>query len=65
MSEKFAYGHSNNISGSFTVMQNNISLGMNVNSPYNYDKLPSMGISPPHSYPSPTNTRLVARFNMT
>lgn len=59
MSDKFSYGHSSNAGNSFTVMQNNnmaISLGMGVNSPYNYDKLPSMGISPPHNYSSPTST---------
>lgn len=60
MSDKFSYGHSSNAAGpSFTVMQNNnmgINLGMGVNSPYSYDKLPSMGISPPHNYSSPTNT---------
>lgn len=58
MSDKFAYGHSSG-SGSFSVMQNNnisISLGMGVTSPYNYDKLPTMGLSPPHSYSSPPNT---------
>jgi one cut domain, family member 1 (hepatocyte nuclear factor 6) len=58
MSDKFAYGHGN--SSSFTVMQNNgmgINLGgMGVQSPYNYDKLPSMSISPPHSYSPPTNS---------
>ncbi|RZF42362.1 hypothetical protein LSTR_LSTR004170, partial [Laodelphax striatellus] len=58
MSDKFAYGHTGNVSGSFTVMQNNglnnIGLGMGVNSPYGYDKLPSMGMSPPHHY-SPNN----------
>lgn len=58
MSDKFAYGHTGNVSGSFTVMQNNglnnIGLGMGVNSPYSYDKLPSMGMSPPHHY-SPNN----------
>lgn len=59
MSDKFSYGHSSNASGSFAVMPNNnmgIGLGMNVNSPYSYDKLPSMGMSPPHNYSSPTNT---------
>ncbi|KAJ6634467.1 One cut domain family member 2, partial [Pseudolycoriella hygida] len=59
MSDKFAYGHTSNVTGSFTVMQNNgmgISLGLNVNSPYSYDKLPTMGMSPPHNYSSPTNT---------
>ncbi|XP_071449221.1 hepatocyte nuclear factor 6 [Hetaerina americana] len=58
MSDKFAYGHAGNVSGSFTVMQNNglgnLGLGMGVNSPYGYDKLPSMGMSPPH-YASPNN----------
>nr|CAD7423469.1 unnamed protein product [Timema monikensis] len=51
MSDKFAYGHASNVSGSFTVMQNNglsnIGLSMGVNSPY-------MGMSPPHHY-SPNN----------
>lgn len=59
MSDKFAYGHTSNVTGSFTVMQNNgmgIGLGLNVNSPYSYDKLPNMGMSPPHNYSSPTNT---------
>lgn len=59
MSDKFAYGHGSNISGTFTVMPSNnvdVSLGMGVQSPYAYDKLPSMGISPPHSYSSPTGT---------
>lgn len=59
MSDKFAYGHASNVSGSFTVMQNNglgnIGLSMGVNSPYSYDKLPSMGMSPPHHYSSPNN----------
>lgn len=58
MSDKFAYGHTGNVSGSFTVMQNNglnnMGLSMGVNSPYSYDKLPSMGMSPPHHY-SPNN----------
>ncbi|XP_070504946.1 hepatocyte nuclear factor 6 isoform X4 [Chironomus tepperi] len=35
MSDKFAYGHGH---------------GLGVNSPYTYDKSPSMDISPPHSY---------------
>ncbi|KAL5236634.1 hypothetical protein ACI65C_004044 [Semiaphis heraclei] len=52
MSDKFVYGHSNNVSGSFTVMQNNIGgMGMVVNSPYTYDK---MGMHSPNHY-SPTN----------
>ncbi|XP_063218643.1 one cut domain family member 2 [Bacillus rossius redtenbacheri] len=50
MSDKFAYGHAGNVSGSFTVMQNNglgnMGLGMSVGSPY-------MGMSPPHHYSSP------------
>lgn len=62
MSDKFSYGHSSNAAGpSFTVMQNNnmgINLGMGVNSPYTYDKMPSMGISPPHNYSSPTHNSL-------
>ncbi|CAB0038405.1 unnamed protein product [Trichogramma brassicae] len=46
-----------NVSGSFAVMQNNglanIGLGGMAGSPYGYDKLPSMGMSPPHNYASP------------
>lgn len=61
MSDKFAYGHASNVSGSFTVMQNNglglgIGLGVNVNSGYTYDKISSMGMTPPHNYSSPNNT---------
>ncbi|KAL7646857.1 UNVERIFIED_CONTAM: hypothetical protein RMT77_002113 [Armadillidium vulgare] len=46
VSDKFAYGHSGNVSGSFTVMQNN-GLGnmLSMGSPYQYDKL---SMSPPH-----------------
>ncbi|XP_050527320.1 hepatocyte nuclear factor 6 [Daktulosphaira vitifoliae] len=55
MSDKFVYGHANNVAGSFTVMQNNIGLGMVVNSPYSYDK---MGMSP-NNY-SPTMHHLPA-----
>ncbi|XP_025196247.1 hepatocyte nuclear factor 6-like [Melanaphis sacchari] len=52
MSDKFVYGHSNNVSGSFTVMQNNIGgMGMVVNSPYTYEKL---GMHSPNHY-SPTH----------
>lgn len=53
MSDKFAYGHGNN--SNFQNNNMNINLGLNVNSPYHFDKLPSIGISPPHSYSSPTN----------
>lgn len=55
MSDKFSYGHGN-VSGSFTVMQNNglgIGLGLNVNTPY---AMPSMGMTPPHNYSSPGMT---------
>ncbi|XP_044580325.1 hepatocyte nuclear factor 6 isoform X2 [Cotesia glomerata] len=58
MSDKFVYGGhaAGGVSGSFAVMQNNglgnIGLGMG-SSPYTYDKLPPMGMSPPHNYPSP------------
>ncbi|XP_071521824.1 one cut domain family member 2-like isoform X26 [Panulirus ornatus] len=46
VSDKFAYGHTGNVSGSFTVMQNN-GLGnmLSMGSPYQYDKL---SMSPPH-----------------
>ncbi|CAG7830790.1 unnamed protein product [Allacma fusca] len=56
MSDKFSYGHAGNVAGSFTVMHNNglANLGMGVTSPYSYEKLSSMGMSPPH-YSSPTN----------
>lgn len=48
VSDRFAYGHPGNVSGSFTVMQNNGSLGnVNLNSPYHYDKS-HMSMSPPH-----------------
>lgn len=59
MSDKFSYGHSSNPNSSFVGIQNNnmgINMGMGVSSPYNYEKLPSMGMSPPHNYPSPTST---------
>lgn len=52
MSDKFSYGHSSGIS---QIQGQGISLCMGVNSPY-YDKLPTMGLSPPHNYSSPTNT---------
>ncbi|KAF2884881.1 hypothetical protein ILUMI_21300 [Ignelater luminosus] len=56
MSDKFAYGHASNVTGSFTVMQNNglgIGLGLgsvNVNTAYT---MPNMGMTPPHNYSSP------------
>lgn len=48
VSDKFAYGHSSNVTGSFTVMQHNIAMGIGVHSPYSYDKM----MSPPHPYSS-------------
>jgi len=54
MSDKFTYGHGGHVSGSFTLMQNN-GMGM-VHSPYTYDKLPSMGMSPSQLYSSPNNS---------
>lgn len=55
MSDKFAYGHGHGKSRIFKL--NNVKLwilkfllGLGVNSPYSYDKSPSMDISPPHSY---------------
>ncbi|XP_044256563.1 homeobox protein onecut-like isoform X2 [Tribolium madens] len=55
MSDKFAYGHAGNVTGSFTVMQNNslgigLGLGVNVNTAYS---MPTMGMTPPHNYSSP------------
>ncbi|XP_014249961.1 hepatocyte nuclear factor 6 isoform X3 [Cimex lectularius] len=54
VSDKFAYGHTtSSVNGSFTVMQNNgLGLSMGVNSPYGYDKLPSMSMSPHHYSPN-------------
>ncbi|KAG5331625.1 HNF6 factor, partial [Acromyrmex charruanus] len=58
MSDKFVYGGhaASGVTGSFAVMQNNglgnIGLGMG-GSPYAYDKLPTISMSPPHNYPSP------------
>lgn len=56
MSDKFAYGHASNVTGSFTVMQNNglgigLGLGVNVNTAYT---MPNMGMTPPHNYSSPS-----------
>ncbi|XP_060515839.1 hepatocyte nuclear factor 6 isoform X2 [Cylas formicarius] len=56
MSDKFAYGHASNVTGSFTVMQNNgigvsgIGIGLNANAPYT---MSNMGMTPPHNYSSP------------
>ena len=55
VSDKFAYGHAGSVSGSFTVMQNNLGLG------YGYDKMgvsshystPALGLGIPHSPLSP------------
>lgn len=52
VSDKFAYGHAGSVSGSFTVMQNNLGLG------YGYDKMshygtPPLGLGIPHSPLSP------------
>ncbi|CAG9828537.1 unnamed protein product [Diabrotica balteata] len=56
MSDKFAYGHASNVTGSFTVMQNNsisgINLGLGVNTNTNYT-MTNMGMTPPHNYSSP------------
>lgn len=56
MSDKFAYGHASNVTGSFTVMQSNglgigLGLGVNVNTSYT---MPNMGMTPPHNYSSPS-----------
>ena len=52
MGEKFTYSpivSSANVSGSFTVMQNNSLAQISLASPYSYDtKLVAMGMSPPH-----------------
>lgn len=58
MSDKFAYGHASNVTGSFTVMQNNslsgiglgLGVGVNSNTPYT---MTNMGMTPPHNYSSP------------
>lgn len=55
VSDKFAYGHAGSVSGSFTVMQNNLGLG------YGYEKMgvsshyptPALGLGIPHSPLSP------------
>nr|CAH7764332.1 unnamed protein product [Callosobruchus chinensis] len=60
MSDKFAYGgHTGNVTGTFTVMQNNsmsgIGLGIgvtNVNTSTPYT-MTNIGMTPPHSYSSP------------
>ncbi|KAG5900249.1 hypothetical protein JTB14_018230 [Gonioctena quinquepunctata] len=56
MSDKFAYGHASNVTGSFTVMQNNsigginLGLGVSASTPYT---MSNMGMTPPHNYSSP------------
>lgn len=47
VSDKFAYGHSSNVTGSFTIMQHNMAMGSH--SPYGYD---DKIMSPPHPYSS-------------
>jgi nuclear factor 6 (one cut domain family protein 1) len=58
MGEKFGYpvATTPNVTGSFTVMQNNSLAQISFASPYQYDtsKLASMGMSPPH-HPYQTN----------
>lgn len=54
MSDKFAYGHGHGkqhkMKLKFVHLKIYFILGLGVNSPYSYDKSPSMDISPPHSY---------------
>ncbi|CAG9816524.1 unnamed protein product [Phaedon cochleariae] len=58
MSDKFAYGHASNVTGSFTVMQNNsigginlgLGVGVSASTPYS---MTNMGMTPPHNYSSP------------
>nr|XP_023022258.1 homeobox protein onecut [Leptinotarsa decemlineata] len=58
MSDKFAYGHASNVTGSFTVMQNNsigginlgLGVGVSASTPYT---MTNMGMTPPHNYSSP------------
>jgi len=62
MSDKFSYTHSGNVTGSFTVLQNNglgLGLNMNVSSPYGYDKMSNLSISPPHHYSTSSHDDLV------
>jgi hypothetical protein len=55
MSDKFAYGHGHGECLKYKKEPYNsyfslFFVGLGVNSPYTYDKSPSMDISPPHSY---------------
>lgn len=45
------------------IQNQGISLCMGVNSPYNYDKLPTMGLSPPHNFSSPPPNSLSGNGN--
>lgn len=54
VSDKFAYGHASNVTGSFTVMQNNTIqgiVGLNASTPYTMNNIE---MTPPHNYSSPT-----------
>ncbi|XP_019765453.1 hepatocyte nuclear factor 6-like isoform X1 [Dendroctonus ponderosae] len=54
VSDKFAYGHASNVTGSFTVMQNNTIqgiVGLNASTPYTMN---NMEMTPPHNYSSPS-----------
>ncbi|XP_066158070.1 hepatocyte nuclear factor 6 isoform X4 [Euwallacea fornicatus] len=54
VSDKFAYGHASNVTGSFTVMQNNTIqgiVGLNSSTPYTMNNIE---MTPPHNYSSPT-----------
>ncbi|XP_050314637.1 homeobox protein onecut isoform X2 [Anthonomus grandis grandis] len=54
VSDKFAYGHASNVTGSFTVMQNNSIqniVGLNASTPYTMNNIE---LTPPHNYSSPS-----------
>ncbi|KAF7287005.1 homeobox protein onecut isoform X2 [Rhynchophorus ferrugineus] len=55
VSDKFAYGHASNVTGSFAVMQNNgiqgIGIGLNASAPYTMNNIE---MTPPHNYSSPS-----------
>ncbi|CAG9759616.1 unnamed protein product [Ceutorhynchus assimilis] len=54
VSDKFAYGHASNVTGSFTVMQNNSIqgiVGLNASTPYTMNNIE---MTPPHNYSSPS-----------